>query len=174
MSPSAWLPFDGLGFYAAATADWLALYAAVVSTILAVRELGKARARVGAFFAGDIHSDDVALEIGRTLTLQNLGGVPTAIDQIVPAVPKAWVPRRAIPWLTRWRVVPVHTFPNGVVGRWWTGSPIAIGAYQEIPKRITLWPEHLAALNEGRLLLLVRHSYSHGLTQQVQVGLVRR
>lgn len=149
--------------------DWLALYAAVLVTLLWIKELRKTRPRVRTLFTGDIHTDDNPVDIARTLTLQNLGEVPTAVDQIVPAIPKDWVPRRAIPLLARFGLVPVRTFPNGVVGRWWTGKPITIGPFHEVPKRVSLWPEHLAALNGGRLLLLIRHSYSHGLTEQVIV-----
>jgi len=154
--------------------DGLALYAAVVATMLWVRDVRKLRPKVRTLFSGSVHEDDNPHDIARTITLQNLSEVPTAIDQIVPAVPKDWVPRRMIPLLARFGLVPVHTFPNGVVGRWWTGQPITVGPFHEVPKRVTLWPEHRTALNGGRLLLLIRHSYSHGLTEQVPVRLMPR
>ncbi len=154
--------------------DWIAVYAAVLATLLWIRELRKTRPRMRTIFTGSIHTDDNPHDIARTVTLQNLSEVPTAIDQIVPAVPKDWIPRPMLPLLVRFGRVPVQTFPNGVVGRWWTGQAITVGAFLEVPKRVSLWPEHLAALNNGRLLLLIRHSYSHGLTEQVLVKLMPR
>ena len=162
------------GWIPSSVGDWLAFYAAVVATLLWLRDVRKVRPKVRTLFSGSIHEDDNPHDIARTITLQNLSEVPTAIDQIVPAIPKQWVPRRAIPTLARFGLVPVQTFPNGVVGRWWTGQPITVGPFHEVPKRVSLWPEHRTALNDGRLLLLIRHSYSHGLTEQIPVRLQPR
>lgn len=166
MTPPFWTP--------SSFADWLACYAAAAATLLWMRDIRKSRPKMRTLFYGSVHEDDNPHDISRTITLQNLGEVPTAIDQIVPAVPKNWVPRPMIPLLARFGMVPVHTFDNGVVGRWWTGQAITVGPFHEVPKRVTLWPEHRAALNGGRLLLLIRHSYSHGLTEQVPVRLQPR
>ena len=165
-SPLHWLPTT--------PGDWIAMYAAVVATLLWLRDRRKVRPKMRTFFSGSVHTDDNPHDIARTITLLNLSEVPTAIDQIVPAIPKHWVPRTLLPLLVRFGVAPVHTFPNGVVGRWWTGAPLTVGPYHEVPKRVSLWPEHRTALNEGRLLLLIRHSYSHGLTEQLLVRLMPR
>ena len=96
---------SSFGWFPASLSDWLALYAAVVATLLWLRDLRKLRPKMRTLFSGSVHEDDNPTDIARTITLQNLSEVPTAIDQIVPAIPKSWVPRLLIPLLERLQLI---------------------------------------------------------------------
>jgi len=112
--------------------------------------------------------DDNPHDIARTITLQNLSEVPTAIDQIRAAIPKQWVPRRAIPTLARFGLVPVQTFRMAWSG---AGGP-ASDHGRCVPrgaKRVCLARASHRA--ERRTSAAADPpSYSHGLTEQCRSG----
>ncbi len=158
--------------------DWIAVYAAVVSTVVFAWNCytwtrGN-RPHLVAFFSIGSHqivSTKGPLILGRTETHQggsvvvhNRGGAPTALLEASLVTRARWCPAALLPVVGRWAI----TASDSSIGQPEVQRSIAPGE-DGSPMHALLAEAEMRALKEGRLLVLVKHSWNRERPDRVRV-----
>jgi len=165
------------------TKDWVGVYGALLSTSLAFREVWKHRRATRPKLVGYVRSsarpDGIVIEqrtpLGddtgeaRAITVQNRGGTATRIQAYQLFIPSRWVPQALLGILGEFGWVPsAYNGPEGFSMRM-RDPEILVEAGADAELRVMLWIAHRKALEGGRLMIQVSHSWSRIRAQQIRV-----
>jgi hypothetical protein len=164
-----------------AAAEWVAYWGAGLSTALAIREVLKHRRATRPQLIGYLHKPTTGIYMiakapgqseqqGQTqvVSLHNRGGAATSLHQFNLCIVRRWCPRMLLGllgefgWATlvdRDKALRIHV-PDS------TGNA-EIAPGKDFDVRVVLWDEHRAALDRGRLMLSVVHTWARDRPQQV-------
>lgn len=164
--------------------DWLAYWGAGLSSLLAVREVLKHRRATRPKLVGYIvrgRSDGMMLTAGGpegvtqgtgesiVITVHNRGGAATAILKSQLCIAPQWCPRMLLEPLGELGLAPATRRAETKIALRHTVAASGIDPGKEQEVRVALWEEHRSALEQGRLMLNVVHTWSRDRPQQVPI-----
>jgi hypothetical protein len=164
------------------TRDWLGVYGALLSSVLAAREVWKHRRATMPKLTAFIRRTPATRVIteltplgneqrgeSRLIIVHNRGGADTVILGYRLFIAPRWVPSFLLGMLgSTGRLPEVKSNLSGAVFQLEQISvSVPAGADGEI--REILWPDHRSALDRGDLMLSVVHSWSRDRPQQIRV-----
>jgi hypothetical protein len=161
--------------------DAASIYGALLSTMLAAREIWKHRRstrpklivhvnntptrRITASIGGS----DISTGDSNILFVHNAGGERTKIEKAELCIASRWVPGLLLGLLgSIGRVPTVGQYELRSAGKMLDPTDDLLPGH-ELQMRRILWDEHREALSKGRLMLAVVHRYSRERMQQVRV-----
>jgi hypothetical protein len=165
------------------TKDWVGVYGALLSTSLALREIWKhrraTRPKLVGYVRTGVRADGAVIEqrtpLGddkgeaRAIIVQNRGGTATSIQAYHLFIPSRWVPRVLLGVLGELGRLPsAYAGPEGFSMR--PRDPeIVVQPSADAELRVMLWTAHREALERGRLMVQISHSWSRVRAQQIRV-----